>query len=254
MKFSRYIGIDYSGAKTADSRLPALQVYAASRDGEPSRVGPPAGARHWTRREVAHYCREVLMADPPVIIGLDHGFSFPLGYMQRFRIASWNAFLRDFVRHWPTTDPQITVEALRADNPRYGQASELRLCEAWTATAKSVFLFDVQGAVAKSTHAGVPWLYWLSSSAEVRARVHFWPFDGFAVPAGKSVVAEAYPSLYRRRFEKGGRNADEQDAWSVAAWLQAADRRGSLARYFEPPLTAGEQRQALLEGWILGVW
>ena len=50
MKFSRYIGIDYSGAKTADSRLPALQVYVAARDGEPSRVGPSATARHWSRR------------------------------------------------------------------------------------------------------------------------------------------------------------------------------------------------------------
>jgi hypothetical protein len=254
MRFSRYIGIDYSGAKTADSRLRTLQVYAAGRKGEPSRVAPAGGGRHWSRREVAHYCLEALTAGPPVIIGLDHGFSFPLAYMQRFSLASWDVFLRDFVRHWPTADAQVTVEALREGNPRSGQASELRLCEAWTATAKSVFLFDVQGAVAKSTHAGLAWLHWLRTSTEVRRQTHFWPFEGFEVPAGKSLVVEAYPSLYRRRYRKAERTADEQDAWSVAAWLQEADRRGSLENYLVPPLTAEERKQAKLEGWILGVW
>jgi hypothetical protein len=38
------------------------------------------------------------------------------------------------------------------------------------------------------------------------------------------------------------------------AWLQEADRRGTLDRYFAPPLTLPERKQAELEGWILGVW
>ena len=28
----------------------------------------------------------------PVIIGIDHGFSFPLGYMERYTISSWDQF------------------------------------------------------------------------------------------------------------------------------------------------------------------
>jgi hypothetical protein len=31
------------------------------------------------------------------------------------------------------------------------------------------------------------------------------------------------------------------------------DRRGFLARYFDPPLTEEERRQCNLEGWILGI-
>jgi len=56
---------------------------------------------------------------------------------------------------------------------RVGEASELRLCERWTSSAKSVFHFDVQGSVAKSTHAGIPWLKRLRD--EAGERIHFWP-------------------------------------------------------------------------------
>ena len=82
----------------------------------------------------------------------------------------------------------------------------------------------------------------------------FWPFDGFEVPEGKSVIAEAYPALYKRRFSREGRTPDEHDAWSIAAWLQEADRRATFDQYFTPPLTLPERKQVELEGWILGVW
>src|ERR1700758_933845 len=43
--------------------------------------------------------------------------------------------------------------------------------------AQSVFHFDVQGSVAKSTHAGIPWLRFIRQ--RLGERVHFWPFDGW---------------------------------------------------------------------------
>jgi hypothetical protein len=245
MKFRRYLGIDYSGAQTPKSRLKALQVYAAAQDGKPVKVIPPAqGAKNWSRLEVAQHCLQALESGEPVIIGIDHGFSFPLGYMRRYGLSSWDEFLGDFLRHWPTADPHTCVDFVRDGNPRTGEHSELRLCEQWTATAKSVFLFDVQGSVAKSTHAGLPWLLWLREMPASRSRAHFWPFDGFEVPAGKSVIAEAYPALYKRRFPREDRSPDEHDAWSIAAWLQEADRRGTLDWYFAPPLTLPERKQA----------
>lgn len=67
-------------------------------------------------------------------------------------------------------------------------------------------------------------------------------------------MAEVYPSLFRRRYARAGRTADEHDAWSVAAWLQQMDGRRTLDRYLDPPLSLPERRQATLEGWILGVW
>jgi len=189
-RFARYIGIDYSGAQTPESRLKALQVYEVGRNGEPVKISTPTeGAKNWSRLEIAQHCFKALETDEPVIIGVDHGFSFPLSYMQRYGLTSWDDFLGDFMRHWPTADPHTYVDFVREGNPRTGDSSELRLCEQWTATAKSVFLFDVQGSVAKSTHAGLPWLCYLRN--RLGEQIHFWPFDGWEIPVGKSALVRS---------------------------------------------------------------
>jgi hypothetical protein len=125
------------------------------------------------------------------------------------------------------------------------------LCEQWTSSAKSVFQFDVQGSVAKSTHAGIPWLRFLRR--QMGGKLFFWPFDGWQPPNGVSVIAEIYPSIFRNRYPKNGRTPDERDAHAVARWLEESARRGILGRYFDPPLTPAERRIAALEGWILGI-
>ncbi len=105
--------------------------------------------------------------------------------------------------------------------------------------------------MATSTHAGLPWLLHLRK--QYKGTVHFWPFDGWEVPDGRSVVAEVYPSLWMRRFPRVGRDGDEQAAFAAAAWLQRADRDGSLSGFLRPILTAEEFGIAKIEGWILGV-
>jgi len=60
---------------------------------------------------------------------------------------------------------------------RTGSTSELRLYEQWTSSAKSVLRFDMQGSVAKSTHAGIPWLRFLRQ--RLGDKLFFWPFDGW---------------------------------------------------------------------------
>jgi hypothetical protein len=182
---------------------------------------------------------------------------FPIEYFDRHRLPrDWPDFLLDFQKHWPTHEPHTYIDFIRdghmgEGSKRMGEDTWLRLTERWTATAKSVFLFDVQGSVAKSTHAGLPWLLYLRKKC--KQPVHFWPFDGWEIPEGKSVVAEVYPSLWTRRFPKEGRDGDEQAAYAVAAWLQRADQSGSLGNYFNPPLTREERDVAAIEGWILGV-
>jgi hypothetical protein len=84
-------------------------------------------------------------------------------------------------------------------------------------------------------------------------QVHFWPFDGWDIPAGRSVVAEVYPSLWSKDYPREERTADQHDAYSVAAWMCRADRDGSLAGFFSPSLTPTERTTAQVEGWILGV-
>ncbi len=84
MRFTRHIGIDYSGAQTPESRLKGLQIYECRGGATPERIGPPTeGAKNWTRIEVAQFCASALASGEPVVIGIDHAFSFPMSYRRR---------------------------------------------------------------------------------------------------------------------------------------------------------------------------
>lgn len=154
MTFHHHIGIDYSGAQTPTSRLAGLQVYAAT-TGLPERVTTPAAPQskswNWTRQEIAEWLIAQARSGQRFIAGIDHGFSFPLNYFERHNLTSWPEFLEDFLAHWPTHDPHTYVDFIRdrEEGPpdRTGSSADFRLTEKWTSSAKSVFLFDVQGSV-----------------------------------------------------------------------------------------------------------
>jgi hypothetical protein len=74
-----------------------------------------------------------------------------------------------------------------------GGARWRRLTEERAGNPKSIFHFDVQRLVAKSTNFGIPWLRFIRQ--RIGERVHFWPFDGWDISAGRSVIAEVYPAL-----------------------------------------------------------
>lgn len=259
MTFDLHFGIDYSGRETPTSRTPALQVYASFDHEEPRRILSPSSTektfKNWCRKEIAEWLIEQARKNITFIAGIDHGFSFPETYFTRYGITSWSQFLDDFCRYWPTDDDHTYVDFIRhsEDGPpdRTGSNKDFRLTEKWTSSAKSVFQFDVQGSVAKSTHAGIPWLRRIRD--EVGDKVHFWPFDGWKIPKEQSVIAEVYPSIFSKRYPRGDRTADQQDAYATARWLSESDERGILHGYFEPPLNDEEQRTADLEGWILGI-
>jgi len=254
MLFLHHIGIAYSGAEAPVSRLRALQVFACSGGAAPQAVSPfDAGARNWCRKEVARYIRERLLGDELCIIGIDHAFAFPAAYYRRQHIASWDEFLRHFTYEWPTMRDHMYVDFLRDEVSACGEPHELRLCERWTASARSVFQFDGHGTGAKAAHAGIPWLKQFRAEHRVRMRTHFWPFDGFDLPANRSVVCEVHPPLLRRRFDQDMRSTDQHDAYAIAQWLRDVDVRAALGDYCNPPLTLPERQQARLEGWMLGV-
>ena len=255
--FARYIGIDYSGAQTPTASLKGLRVYMADRSTSPVEVLPPQSPRkYWTRRGIAEWLVERLAESPPALVGIDHGFSFPLRYFEVHGLKpNWPTFLEDFQRHWPT-DENIYVDFVRVGTvgkgaARGGNARWRRLTEERAGRAKSVFHFDVQGSVAKSTHSGIPWLRFIRQ--RLGNRVHFWPFDGWDIPAGRSAVAEVFPALWSSSFARADRTGDQHDAYSIAAWLSRADQDGSLATFLKPNLTPPERAVAQVEGWILGV-
>jgi hypothetical protein len=256
-RFRHYIGIDYSGAKKPISGLKGLRVYIADRSSLPVEVQPPSSPhKYWTRRGIAEWLVSRLSEDSPALVGIDHGFSFPMRYFEKYGLPlDWIGFLDDFQRHWPTDDDHTYVDfvrngsvgdgAARIGDPHWRRLTEMR------AAAKSVFHFDVPGSVAKSTHAGLPWLRYFRS--QVCHLVHCWPFDGWEIPASRSVVAEVYPSLWSHTFERQGRSADQHDAYSAAAWLRDADLDGSLGGFLNPSLAPHERDIARIEGWILGI-
>lgn len=256
--FNRIIGIDYSGAKTPTASLPGLRVYLAEGDSQPIEVRPPPSPRkYWSRRGISEWLVDRLAEETPTLVGIDHGFSFPLRYFEAHGLeADWPAFLDDFQRHWPTDDDHTYVDFVRdggAGNgaARAGNARWRRLTEERAGGAKSVFHFDVQGSVAKSTHAGIPWLRFIRQ--RLGPRVHFWPFDGWDIPAGRSAIAEVYPSLWHRGFAREGRTSDQHDAFCIAAWLARSNHDGTLAGFLKPDLAPTERAAAQVEGWILGV-
>ena len=266
--FELFIGIDYSGAETPNSRLPGLQVYAARPSATvPVRWASPTPSNNgqrvnWTRREVAERLRDEVRSGRCLLVGIDHGFSFPISYFARYGLKGWPEFLADFVKHWPTHLDHVYVDFVRdgsvhrqgkapAPGQRVGSKDEFRLTERWTSSAKSVFQLDGQGTVSKSTHAGIPWLKWLRD--DLGDAVHFWPFDGWVPPSGKAVIVEVYPSIFRNRYPRDGRSVDEQDAYATARWMADMASRGALAACFDPPLAPAERAVAALEGWIFGV-
>ena len=255
--FARYVGIDYSGAQTPRNSLPGLCIFETEGDAPPSEVPPPPSPRkYWTRREIAEWLVDNLGGPTPMLVGIDHGFSFPEQYFKDYGLKlEWPAFLDDFQRHWPT-DEDIYVESVREGREgngaaRTGNRSWRRLTEERAGGAKSVFQFDVQGSVAKATHAGIPWLRFIRQ--RLGERVHFWPFDGWEVPAGRSAIAEVYPRMWSASFGRQDRNAHQHDAYSVAKWLSRADHDGSLAGFLRPALAPSDRATAEVEGWILGV-
>lgn len=73
-------------------------------------------------------------------------------------------------------------------------------------------------------------------------RVHFWPFDGWEIPPGRS-AAEVYPALWSRSFAREGRKGDQHDenlamhsTLVVVPHLTARLRKHGLDRQQEPHL------------------
>lgn len=256
--FTRYIGIDYSGAETPTSSLKGLRIYLADQVTLPLEIQPPPSPRkYWTRRGIAEWLIERLSEDVPILVGIDHGFSFPLRYFEvHHLLPDWPSFLDDFQQHWPTDGDNTYVDFVRDGvcgnaAARSGNSRWRRLTEERVGSAKSVFHFDVPGSVAKSTHAGLPWLRYLRQ--KLANHIHFWPFDGWDIPEVCSAVVETYPVLWNRSFAREDRTSDQHDAYAVAGWLRQADLDGSFSKFLNPSLLPGERPVAQVEGWILGV-
>ena len=96
------------------------------------------------------------------MVGIDHGFSFPLRHFEKHRLPpGWPTFLESLERRWPTGAGHTFVDFVRdglAGNgaARIGDTRWRRMTEQRAGSAGSVFHFAVQGSAAKSTRPGCP--------------------------------------------------------------------------------------------------
>ncbi len=250
--YRNYLGIDYSGAGGPQQRLTGIRCFRASSGQEPIELLDDGA--FWSRASLYQHLRRWISESGPLLIGVDHGFSFPYAYFEAHGLSSWREALDDFLKHWPTD--RCSVQSLRSnchDQKRQGDARWRRETEK-RASAKSVFHFDVPGSVAKSTHAGLPWL--LKLKMEFGSRLHVWPYDGLEPPAGVSVILETYPALWSGSLKDSvplDLGPDQRDAFVVAKRLMHADEADLLKVWFDHPASRLPPQQIALEGWILGV-
>ncbi len=92
-----------------------MPVYLAEGEAAPVDVPPPPSPRkYWTRRGIAEWLVKRLSEGAPTLVGIDHGFSFPLRYFEAHGLApDWPAFLDDFQRHGPTDEYHTYVDFVR---------------------------------------------------------------------------------------------------------------------------------------------
>ena len=278
--FSRYIGIDYSGQGLPTRGTAKLAACEAVCNSDP--VVVPAkgtGGETWSRKAIAKWLVSELQGEcEPTVVGIDHGFSFPIDYFKRYEIPenNWCRFLDDFQKHWPTNDQGVTVRSeyikqvkrmigCETGAYRFGAPDWFRLTDpVKPRQAASVFDFLAgPREVARSAHAGIPWLRYVRRKLrKANAKVHLWPFDSWNVRVGWSAIVEVYPghwnNPYKSDADKQGLSNDERDAYTAARWMSEQDQKGSLRQFFnpdcfQPPLSETERRRAKTEGWILGV-
>jgi hypothetical protein len=83
--------------------------------------------------------------------------------------------------------------------------------------------------------------------------VQFWPFDGWDIAGQGSVVAEVYPTLWRRHYTVPPEwSGDQRDAFVISSRLRDLDAAGTARSLFTPPGSEAVRKAADVEGWILG--
>jgi hypothetical protein len=64
---------------------------------------PPSPRKYWTRRDIGEWLVERLAEGAPTLVGIDHGFPFPLRYYESHIVKpDWPVFLDNFQRRRPS--------------------------------------------------------------------------------------------------------------------------------------------------------
>jgi hypothetical protein len=176
------VAIDWSGAKDRRSQTDGIRV-AVVRDGTYWEL---SGGR--TRDETIDYV--LRWCDPPVLIGFDFSFGFPMWFAREHGCATvddvWALAAREGER-WLAPEPPFWRRRCEVPADRRYRRCEARL-RATGLPAKSIFQLVGNGQVGAGSVRGMPHL------ARLRAEgFAVWPFDA----AGDRTAFEIYPTAMR---------------------------------------------------------
>ncbi|WP_051341040.1 hypothetical protein [Azospirillum halopraeferens] len=283
LSFSRFIAIDWSGAK--GPRYAGVAVAECTPgDGAPHPVPPPAGGRWWSRTAVHDWLLTVA-AEEPALVGIDCAFSLPFAVAGRYGAADAFA-LWDLVERVTAGHPDFLGGPF-AEHPAYAgdfwlagtrpagygdphRGTEHRCRADGLGSPQSPFKLIGSKQVGRGALAGMRLLR--SLRARGGGGVAVWPFE--TPRPGATVLVEIYPRLFLRHAGFGQRKiraAADVDAalarlGSAPAGLtdavsdHDADALVSAAglrflaghpAVWSPPALDEEARRR--EGWIFGV-
>lgn len=293
-RFDLYIGIDWTGAKPTGTSPPkGIAIAAASPDGTVRPIPAPGGV--WSRREAGNWVLARVREGLRVMAGFDFAFGLPwvpgVGYLDG-RVpgldglfAVWDlveaasAGAADDFAGPAVEDPRLAPSFWVSGTtpPHWGDGStkrrrtEVAAARSGLGTPVSVFkLAAAAKQVGKASLAGMRTLRRLRADAD--GLIAVWPAEPVA---GRSVVTEIYPTLFRLRALGGNRKITDRAVLAAAgaaldarlapevperfddhagdAMISAAGLRllaADPAVWSPPGLDADTARR---EGWIFGV-
>jgi len=209
LKFDRFIGIDWSGAKDPRRRLQVAQCFPGTK------VPQIQGSNGWQRKEVLDWLIHLNKTGERIIAGFDFAFAYPYCDKESY-FPSHPQSPKNVVALWGKIDTIChdshdfyggpfykTSDAIFVDYLHYpkrkGKRYEGRLRKTDASCKKikgcnpaSVFLCLGAQSVGIASISGMRLLHYINS--ELKHNFLVWPF--FSLDNSRSVIVEIFPRLF----------------------------------------------------------
>lgn len=291
LNFDRFIGIDWSGAKSP-VHTKSIAIAETLRGNNAPKLINPASHKYWSRSEVASYILNLLKKDERILIGIDANFGYAAEVVaaqfgpQAIYQDLWrevdeaskddlNFFSEKFWQQWPE---YFWTDGKRPDHitlPRRVIENECGV--AGLGWPESPFKLIGPKQVGKGGLAAMRLAHYLKQSCG--DQICIWPFEQEIVNSAKIIISEIYPRQFLKRSAHGNAKVKTLDDLNAAlvyfnsakmkapntisdhdtdALISAAGLRwlcgegGSVPAHISNPAALPVAKQKI-EGWIFGV-